>query len=84
MAPPRKPPKKDQPSTYFMPDRDKEELERLRLQDELITQYMGGVLPEQADPTRFQQVLDVGCGTGGWLLELAKTSPSKPSRSASG
>jgi len=36
---------------------------------------MGGVLSEQADPTRFQQILDIGCGTGGWLLETARCYP---------
>jgi len=35
---------------------------------------MSGVLPEQPGPTHFERVLDVGCGTGGWLIELAKTS----------
>jgi ubiquinone/menaquinone biosynthesis C-methylase UbiE len=40
---------------------------------------MGGVLPEQPDPTAFQRVLDVGCGTGDWLIELAKTTPTSTS-----
>jgi len=67
----------EQPSTYFVQDRsNKEEQARLRLQDKMITENMGGVLPEQADPASFQHVLDVGCGTGGWLIELAKTYPS--------
>jgi ubiquinone/menaquinone biosynthesis C-methylase UbiE len=37
---------------------------------------MGGVLPELADPTALRRVLDVGCGTGGWLMETARTYPS--------
>jgi ubiquinone/menaquinone biosynthesis C-methylase UbiE len=42
----------------------------------MITTSMGGVLPEQANPTIFHSVLDVGCGTGGWLIEAAKVYPS--------
>jgi ubiquinone/menaquinone biosynthesis C-methylase UbiE len=37
---------------------------------------MGGVLPEQTDSTRFHSVLDVGCGTGDWLIEAARTYPT--------
>jgi ubiquinone/menaquinone biosynthesis C-methylase UbiE len=65
-------------STYlvFDPRYVKQELKRLIIQDHLITTSMGGVLPEQEDPTRFQSVLDLGCGTGGWLIETAKVYPS--------
>jgi ubiquinone/menaquinone biosynthesis C-methylase UbiE len=48
----------------------------LQLQDHLITLTLGGVLPEQPDPTRFHRVLDMACGTGGWLIELAQTFPT--------
>lgn len=68
--------KREHPSTYFVQDRsNQDELTRLQIQDQLVTTCMGGVLPEQADTARLQSVLDVGCGTGGWLIELAKTSP---------
>ena len=67
---------KEHPSTYFVQDRsNKEELNRLRTQDDLITAGMGGVLPEQEDSTHFERVLDVGCGTGGWLVTLAQQLP---------
>lgn len=67
----------EHPSTYFLQDRSNpDELTRVSLQDHYITAAMGGVLPEQPDPSRFHEVLDVGCGTGGWLIEAAKTYPS--------
>lgn len=70
-------PRREHPSTYFVQDRsNEEELTRLHIQDQMITQGMGGVLPEQPDPAIFQRVLDVGCGTGGWLIETAKIYPA--------
>ncbi len=67
---------KEHPSTYIVQDRsNEEEIQRLQIQDRLFTELVGGVLPEQPDPTRFESVLDVACGTGGWLIEVAKTYP---------
>jgi ubiquinone/menaquinone biosynthesis C-methylase UbiE len=67
---------KELSSTYFVQSRrSKNELTRLTIQDRMITTAMGGVLPEQANPTVFRRVLDVGCGTGGWLVEAAQTYP---------
>jgi ubiquinone/menaquinone biosynthesis C-methylase UbiE len=64
-------------STYFVYDHhnEKEELRRLTIQDQMITDAMGGVLSEQADPSVFHHVLDIGCGTGGWIIEAVKRYP---------
>jgi ubiquinone/menaquinone biosynthesis C-methylase UbiE len=68
--------KPELPSTYIMQNRShKEELIRLEEQDRLITTLIGGLLPEQEDPGRLQRVLDVGCGPGGWLIDLARVYP---------
>jgi len=72
-------PFRELPSTYFVQDRsNEEEMNRLQIQDLMIIAGMGGVLPEQADPTSFQRILDVGCGTGGWLIETARAYPTLP------
>ncbi len=64
------------PSTYLVRNSfTQQERERIRLQDEMLTFMMGGVLPEQPDPSLFHEVLDVGCGSGAWLIEAAKTYP---------
>ena len=69
--------RREHPSTYVVQDRSsKEELDRLRIQDQMITESMGGVLPEQPDPKSFQRVLDVGCGSGSWVIEAAQTYPT--------
>ncbi len=68
--------KKELASTYFVQDRESlEELERLKIQGQLLTSSMGGVLPEQPDPHIFQRVLDIGCGAGDWVIETARTYP---------
>jgi ubiquinone/menaquinone biosynthesis C-methylase UbiE len=70
-------PHREHASTYFVQDRsNQEELSRLQVQDNMLTRGMGGVLAEQPDPTIFQRVLDVGCGSGSWLIEAARTYPT--------
>jgi ubiquinone/menaquinone biosynthesis C-methylase UbiE len=70
-------PRPEHPSIYVIEDRSSEtEMTRLHIQDQLLTSAMGGVLPEQPDPASFQRIIDVGCGTGDWLIETATTYPS--------
>jgi ubiquinone/menaquinone biosynthesis C-methylase UbiE len=70
-------PLREHPSTYIVADRSNlDELTRLSVQDKMITTGMGSVLPELADQGLLRRVLDVGCGTGGWLMETARTYPT--------
>lgn len=70
------PEKREHPSTYIVQDRQNQrELERLTIQDQMITTSMGGVLPEQGDPAAFHRVLDIGCGSGSWLMDAAQAYP---------
>src|SRR5579884_243317 len=39
--------------------------------DRLITQTLGGPLPQEFDISGIEQVLDIGCGPGCWALEVA-------------
>jgi len=69
-------PRRELSSAYIVQDRsNQDEMARLHIQDQMITASMGGPLPEQSHAERFRRVLDVGCGTGDWLIALAKTSP---------
>lgn len=61
-----------QTDTYFVDTRgQREELARLSIQDRMLTEGMGGPLAEQMPPLAFQRVLDIGCGPGGWLMQVA-------------
>ncbi len=75
MEAPRK--KQEHPSTYFVQDRgNQDEVRRLELQGQMLTRGMGGVLAEQLETRVFRRVLDVGCGTGDWLLNAAQLYPT--------
>jgi len=77
MPTPRKPRQQEHASTYFVQNRrSKDELTRVTIQDQMITASMGGALPEQPDPGSLHRILDIACGTGGWIIEAAQTYPS--------
>ncbi len=70
-------PQREYPNTYVVQDRSNtQEMARLLIQDRMLTSGMGGVLPEQPNPASLHSILDIGCGTGGWLLETASTYPT--------
>src|SRR5690348_6736732 len=59
---------------YFMDSENAAEMARLMLQDRLLTTSLG-LLPETLNISAVYRVLDLGCGPGGWLLELVKQFP---------
>ncbi len=62
-------------NSYIIDSERAAELQRLRIQDQLITEEMGGSLPELSDLSAFKRVLDVACGPGDWALTLAQDNP---------
>ena len=51
------------------------EMARLLDLDRLATQSMGGLLPKEISFTKDAQILDVACGPGGWVQQLAFDHP---------
>ena len=43
--------------------------------DTIITKQMGGTLAERPDFSGIQAILDIACGPGGWVLEVAREHP---------
>lgn len=58
-------------NTYIFNAESAAEMNRLTIQDRLLTKEMGGLLPDGVDPSSLHKVLDVACGPGGWALDLA-------------
>jgi ubiquinone/menaquinone biosynthesis C-methylase UbiE len=66
-------PKDENP--YFIDAESAAEMTRLTQQGQLLTQGMGGLLPPQMNVEQIYDVLDIGCGPGGWVLDVAYTYP---------
>lgn len=58
-------------NTYVIDSESAAEMARLMRQDHLLTHGMGGLFPEGLDMSRVQDVLDIACGPGGWVHEVA-------------
>jgi ubiquinone/menaquinone biosynthesis C-methylase UbiE len=63
-------------NTYFINiEEQPAETTRLMFQDRLLSKAMGGMLPEHPDPSAIRTILDIACGPGGWLLDVAFNYP---------
>lgn len=64
-------------TTHYAQDgHTKTNTSRLTQMDRLITSFQGGILPEQANPDMLKHVLDIGCGSGNWLINAALQHPT--------
>src|SRR5689334_25322739 len=62
-------------NTYIFDSESPTEMARLITQDRAVTQAMGGSLSGIADPFALHNILDLGCGPGGWVLDMAFELP---------
>ena len=62
-------------NTYLNDAESASEMVRLIEQDRAVTEAMGGLLPENPDFAGITQVLDIACGPGGWVQEVAFAHP---------
>ncbi len=64
-------------NTYLIDAESALEMARLLDQDRVLTKGMGGVFSEQEDSELLgvKRILDVGCGPGGWVNEVAQQYP---------
>src|SRR5690349_18872644 len=64
-------------NTYVIDAESAAEHARLFDQDTLLTEAMGGPLSEQGEEALrgVRDVLDIGCGPGGWVQRVARDYP---------
>ncbi len=60
-------------NTYILDTEGAAEMARLTQQDRLLTKGMGGLFPERDDIAGMNAILDIACGPGGWVLDVAYT-----------
>lgn len=63
-------------NTYVFDSESSLEIARLINQDRMMTQAMGGPLAGITDPATLQNILDLGSGPGGWVLDMAFACPN--------
>src|SRR5438105_1463399 len=63
------------PNDYFIDAESPAETARLMHQDRLITKGMDGVLSERSDVSSMHHIVDLACGPGGWVLDVAFDYP---------
>jgi ubiquinone/menaquinone biosynthesis C-methylase UbiE len=67
------PPRKND---YFIDAESATEMARLMHQDRLITAGMGGIFSERSDISTMHHIVDLACGPGGWVLDVAFEYPN--------
>ncbi len=64
-------------SSYIFDAENAAEMARLINQDRILTRCMDGLFPPQLDLSNVHDILDIACGPGGWVMDVAKAYPDK-------
>src|ERR1700737_5019143 len=64
-------------NSYLFETENATEVARLLERNAFFHQAMGGVFPERANLDGITRILDVGCGPGGWAVDVAHSYPSR-------
>lgn len=64
-------PGRQEVSTFLIDPENGAESVRLSNLHRLLTQYMGGLFPQDIDTASLQRVLDLACGPGDWVQDVA-------------
>jgi ubiquinone/menaquinone biosynthesis C-methylase UbiE len=64
-------------NNYFTDPESATEMARLIKQAHMLTEEMGGSLADQQHLTHAHDILDLACGPGEWVIELASMYPDK-------
>jgi ubiquinone/menaquinone biosynthesis C-methylase UbiE len=64
-------------NTYVIDAENAGEMARLLNQERLLTAAMGGLFPERSDLDNIYDILDIACGPGGWVHQVAHAYPDK-------
>jgi ubiquinone/menaquinone biosynthesis C-methylase UbiE len=59
----------------FIVDESSAEMTWLLNQDQILTKGMDGLFPESVELSNVKRILDVACGPGGWVLDVARQYP---------
>ena len=62
-------------NSYVFESEDASEVARLSQQNDLFHKTMGGLFPERSNLDNITNILDIGCGPGGWAVDVAKSYP---------
>jgi ubiquinone/menaquinone biosynthesis C-methylase UbiE len=64
-------------NSYILDQESAAEMARLLELDHMLNKHMRGLFPEDMDLSTVHDILDIACGPGGWVQEVAFAYPDK-------